>query len=578
LPFAFLLLPFCLAVNCSFVEENMILVAWDTDRIKSYVFATSKLREIRGASAILDDLNLNEIPQIVGKDRMVYAGGGTAMAIVDDEAEADLLIQKVSQLYRRRTKSAEITGAHIDISNSNIPFGQYARRLNYLLRVRKDEKVRQRSWRTSPVLKICVSCGQYPAEQLVARPDEAFICDSCYEKRNVSRRIRDGRAGSILKPLLQHAQDNRQWSKVSIKENAPEDFNDIGDVASPEGYIGFIYCDGNRIGELLSNLKKDTQYRDVSKGIYHTLREVLFDALRQHFPDLRRKPNWPESKPSVLPFEIIFLGGDDLVLVVAADKAMEIALYLCSEFGALSEKILKDAGLTDYRKQLSLSVAVVLAHASLPIYHLQAVADDLLKSAKVKSLAVLEKHKDEVGYIDFHVVTASASELPSLMRKTDWLRDDKTRILTERPYTADKLETLIERIRDLQATSFPTSKLQMLYEAIVDHSMNQAMFVWAFVAGRARRGRDSQKHQSENARKHPSEQAQKHQFERLIDFFQPLSGQLILPWRESQDATKGKVKTTPMVDVAELFDFVKLPKNKNRATAQRTGEQKTRPQ
>jgi hypothetical protein len=33
------------------------LVAMDTDHIKQYVFATDKLKEIRGASSILDRLN-----------------------------------------------------------------------------------------------------------------------------------------------------------------------------------------------------------------------------------------------------------------------------------------------------------------------------------------------------------------------------------------------------------------------------------------------------------------------------------------------------------------------------------------
>lgn len=33
------------------------LVALDTDHIKRYVFATNKLKEIRGASSILDHLN-----------------------------------------------------------------------------------------------------------------------------------------------------------------------------------------------------------------------------------------------------------------------------------------------------------------------------------------------------------------------------------------------------------------------------------------------------------------------------------------------------------------------------------------
>ena len=40
----------------SFVGKRF-LVALDTNHIKQYVFATDKLKEIRGASSILDNLN-----------------------------------------------------------------------------------------------------------------------------------------------------------------------------------------------------------------------------------------------------------------------------------------------------------------------------------------------------------------------------------------------------------------------------------------------------------------------------------------------------------------------------------------
>ena len=39
------------------MPDESFLVSFDTDRIKEYVFATDKLREIRGASYLLTQLN-----------------------------------------------------------------------------------------------------------------------------------------------------------------------------------------------------------------------------------------------------------------------------------------------------------------------------------------------------------------------------------------------------------------------------------------------------------------------------------------------------------------------------------------
>ena len=43
------------------------IVAFDTDQIKKYVFATDALKEIRGASALLDELNRIKMGEIVHK-------------------------------------------------------------------------------------------------------------------------------------------------------------------------------------------------------------------------------------------------------------------------------------------------------------------------------------------------------------------------------------------------------------------------------------------------------------------------------------------------------------------------------
>jgi hypothetical protein len=524
----------------------MVLLTLDTDMVKNYVFATSKLREIRGASALLDEINEIRIPEIIGPDRVVYAGGGTALAELKDFNEADALIKKIERLYRRETISAEVTGAWIEVPDPPVSFGEAVNELNYKLRARKEAKLPRRSMVTSPVLKVCESCGLYPAARRSETKDK-LICDPCALKRQASRRVRDtdDEEVSRLAQILDYAHWQDKWSGVN-KKNAPQDFNDIGAVATPKGYIGFIYCDGNRMGDLLSKLKTRESFKEFSKGVREILQKMTFDALLTYFSDQRYLP---DQEKFILPFEIIFIGGDDMVLVVAADQAIELTIYLCQEFERRSQLLLEQVGIADLRKHLSLSAAVVLAHASLPIYHLQSIADDLLKSAKRESQRRMEADDAEVGHIDFHVVTASASEAPLLMRKTDWTREDAVRStepadspkriirLTERPYTAEELERLVGRIRALKQTGFPGSKLQMLYESILGGSKVQAMFTWAFVAGRARRNKEPEKDQMRN----------------LFEFFLEGTGPVIWPWRERQP---GRL-STPMLDAAELYDFTR---------------------
>ncbi|NNJ13658.1 hypothetical protein EKD04_025360 [Chloroflexales bacterium ZM16-3] len=95
---------------------NQSLVAFDTDRIKDYVFASDALRDIRGASRILDQLNREKLPALVGADAQVaYAAGGSALfALPSDQAEA--AITRVRQAYAEASGgAATITGVELPL-------------------------------------------------------------------------------------------------------------------------------------------------------------------------------------------------------------------------------------------------------------------------------------------------------------------------------------------------------------------------------------------------------------------------------------------------------------------------------
>jgi CRISPR-associated protein Cas10/Cmr2 subtype III-B len=379
----------------------MLLATWDTDKIKDYVFATSRLREIRGASALLDELNDDEVARIVGNsvgmDGIIYAGGGTALALLDSEAQFHQVTQEIERKYRKETRTAEITAASIEVVEEDLDktFGELVRVLNHKLRAVKESKISPRNCISSPILKVCESCGQQPAS---AYNLNDFICHSCEAKRNRSKAIRDPDSDrpSRLGDLLRTRKAQERWPGANTI-NAPEDFNEIGDVSRPRGYIGFIYCDGNRMGDLMRRLQKRAAFKSFSEDLRKAMVDIVSDSLLESFGEMRRLPDKPDT--AVLPFEIIFIGGDDLMLIVAADKAVEIACDLCTQFEEESAGVLNGAQVSHERERLSMSAGVVLAHASLPIYHLQAVADDLLKSAKRRSVDLLRSGKGEMSCI-----------------------------------------------------------------------------------------------------------------------------------------------------------------------------------
>ncbi len=82
------------------------LVALDTNHIKGYVFGTDKLKEIRGASSLLDLLNRKRMVDLAysldssfKKEQIIYANGGSGLFVVDED-KADYFCQQVQQAFK----------------------------------------------------------------------------------------------------------------------------------------------------------------------------------------------------------------------------------------------------------------------------------------------------------------------------------------------------------------------------------------------------------------------------------------------------------------------------------------------
>lgn len=480
------------------------LVSFDTDRIKDYVFATDKLREIRGASALLNRLNepayMQGIIQSVypeyddDTDRVFFAGGSGAI-LVPTEEKAKGVIQAVENAYRRETFTASITGAYLPLAPASKAerFGQRMEVAGLRLREEKDKKACRTAVMIEPYTQPCMACERYPATQ-VSPVDQQPVCDSCHAKREAAR----GKA-----------------------DKAPEDLTQLGQLSRPPDYIGFVYADGNQMGELLSQMSALLDYRKLATGLDKLIRDSVKDSLKQH----------PLHGGAIQPYDQLLVGGDDLMLVTTGDFALEAALDIARRFEAGSSAV---AG-----RMLTLGIGVVLAHASFPIAAFQRLASQLLKNAKRRCA----EQQYATSAIDFMVVTAAGSSDVATFRAEALTEkafvfphgDRKVR-MTQRPYTIEQASNLLGHARAFKQAKFPRSQLQFLYEGLF-HSQVEAVYRWGKVAGRV-----------------------KDDHRKLMDNFYSEFGDTapsLPPWRRDIDVINNTdVFTSALGDLVEIYPFV----------------------
>jgi len=450
-------------------EEYLVLM--DTDHIHEYVFGTGELKEIRGGSLLLAEINERETVSLLPKTTWHIARGGGLITILQNREAAEQLIADVRQLYFTRTASGSVTGISVPmnarefsdvLAQAQSKLWQ-AKRQRYLS-LEKDEFV---PWQagTGPLLQRCRSCGKYPA----VRPDtdRQPLCVSCRNKRlkadaekvsMTSGTWRESVSAQVkFWKMARELQQNR-WTRACLP---PDDLGELGELSSPQNFLGLIYADGNEISKTLVRLRTKASIKLFSEAVENALVSALCLSIDKHLEPRRKKQ----------PFLPVLLGGDDLVLIVVADAALQIANDLCAQFPfLLQEKIKENMGtlgssddgslreLLSSDKQITLSAGVAVTKAKSPIFATVALAEQLCRSAKRRAS---EKSKSAV---DFHFVGSSAVDLESARGAAYERQDGVDRFsLTARPYVAGStLEALLETPAILRQAEFPRNKLATL--------------------------------------------------------------------------------------------------------------------
>lgn len=443
---------------------DQYLVLMDTDKIKDYVFATGRLKEIRGASALLDHLNKGVVPDKAKEygGNLIFAAGGAAMIIFEDKGNAIEFSQLVEKHYLDVTHAASVTSAVINFTTGE-PFFEVAKRAAYQLRRKKIKGRLPLGILPEPLFSRCHRCGSYAVEYSFNYPEKTFICRVCEKKQAVTRGSTGTYSGmNILaeQRLAERARERFDWGDVQF----PEILEDFHNLSSPSNYLGMVYADGNGVGNIIQN-----QIKTIieMKGFSDILDNAIYDSIIESLNSIGAVKN------GVIPLIPILIGGDDLIVLIASQYAFDFANVLCNNFNHIvkesSQNLIKEHPEINYfggqPLDVSMSAGVVLAKINHPIRALEQLASELLISAKHLSKNCKSKYGNQ-GTFDYQIVKTATTNNLSIIREEEY-QLDATRYATARPYLCQRVENLDlpawpdlkESIQLLKKSGFPKNKL-----------------------------------------------------------------------------------------------------------------------
>ncbi|MEC4985086.1 MAG: type III-B CRISPR-associated protein Cas10/Cmr2 [Oscillatoria sp. PMC 1068.18] len=276
-----------------------------------------------------------------------------------------------------------------------------------------------------------------------------------------------------------------------------------------KGYLSFIYADGNNMGGYIQKIKTPEEYQQFSADIFEATEQSVYYALRKHLrphklKNLSKLELQNREGIWVHPFEIITIGGDDVLLIVPANKALKIAKTIGEEFERIlirkkiynlsEDQLQSDSNLktthryqpnlaTSSRCQLSISSGVLTIAYDTPVYYAENLTNQLLKSAKKKAKS-LKKCKYYGGTVDFLTlksVTMISSNIESF-REEGLIKKQKgkpTLKLYATPYTLHELGGIIETAEALKESEFPRSQLYQI-RSLLAHGKRTAMLNYRY--------------------------------------------------------------------------------------------------
>lgn len=434
-------------------ENNLKLLKIESQRAQSFLFKVPRLADMDGANALLGDLFRRSLPQALepylvtapltgsglealrtafqsGAEGDPVAVSGESLGWQDDPIaafKAGILVRDGGRFWGL-VESDNIEDAKAAAAAAiaeRCPGLGYAFHVGDLDAQDAPEDTPSES-ATDLVALPCFRWAEDGGDDPASGSIDHWREDGSKETRYVSRATLEKRNARKFREAL--------WDIASLLRTkeaipAPTDGSDKVDFTqiAANKYLAVIHMDGNGIGQRSMEHARNIKAEDfISRqaamekfffGMRSAMRAAVASALKQQFKDA------PDH------YRLLMLGGDDVLVVCRADRALPLVTSVARE--------LAGCALPDDKGPLTIGAGVAIGKPKLPFYRLHELAEQLASSAKRIAVG---PDGDRRSVVDWFVTTSSWVDSIDAHRSR-WERiqyaiggESETLLLTGKPY------------------------------------------------------------------------------------------------------------------------------------------------
>ena len=429
-------------------------------RIQQFLFAVPRLKAMIGANALLGETIRNELvdlakengaqsldwpngqmntehdplsdrnidgqyrdnPQELYNSGITSRDGGHFHAVFNNKASAQAFLVQAQALIQGRLPGVRMS-AHIqelgkqsELWNQPGAWGEQNPRL--------------------PYFQICQDTGDRLANKYRENETPPYVSSLVTQLESKADDFYQDKTTEIIGLL-------RKAGKLPSLDGEPRIPKDLSELAGADGYIAVIHADGNGMGarrklyagssepEEGEDLENFIQREATNERFFHAMRvavrRAVVDALASTFtPDVL-------EKSYKLPYQLLMLGGDDLLLVTRPEHAFP---FIIEYARALKDLQVPYQG--EDTRPISIGAGIAIASHKLPFHRLYELAEQLAGSAKKLYRAQGPDNGSQTpperSVVDWMVSTGSWLEDVEQARKTQDLSKDGRYCISAKPY------------------------------------------------------------------------------------------------------------------------------------------------
>lgn len=427
------------------MSKELYLYGAAVQGIQSFIFGTNKLKEIVGASELVEQICTDLFYKVAninnGDSNIILSAAGNIKYVFDDE-------QKCKDFVENFPKSVSELAPGVTISQAVVEFqgNDYSESLQKL----EDKLKEQRNIVAAPL-----EIGFMGLERARRTNGVGVKFDKNEDEVFDTATLAKINAGDNV----------ALFEKMSgFKPKASELAFDTEDItkSGKNSWIAVIHADGNGLGQILQNKGKELVQKKLFEKFSNTIEKSTKNAIKKAFDEVVKNDFNINNKYPIRP---IIIGGDDVTIIIRADLALTFTKIFIEQFEKESSEKFKEIGLSDYSGGLTACAGIAYIKESYPLHYGLSLAEKLCSDAKkyvkrtksdgkIEDPQYGEMPKSAIAF--YKVQDSFVDDLKTLKQRT--LQTKTGLSYYAGPYKIEEIEKLIDHLQKLKVEADKNDK------------------------------------------------------------------------------------------------------------------------